>query len=184
MKEQATSSEYYRNSRSQSKAVSKITENATAALKNIQLNFYLSAVSISKKLLDVLKSELNSQLEKNSLRYQHWLALKIIYFNEANSPAHIAQLMTRHKSFVTKLVNDLEDKKLIVRIQDTVDRRKTILSLTEAGTKVADAGLESFSKIPDMFKESLSAEEAQFFEGFEQSFLLDLKNYLYLMYLS
>ena len=126
---------------------------------NPLLQFYLNAACVANKLVDVVKQELNEELKRNNIRYQHWQILKVIYFDEANTPAAIAERISVNRSSITRLLDHLELRSLIKRERDRKDRRVLNLILTKEGKELFKSGLKTFLRIPKIFRDSLTMKE-------------------------
>ncbi|HEX4009120.1 MAG TPA: MarR family transcriptional regulator [Solirubrobacteraceae bacterium] len=62
--------------------------------------------------------------------------------------------------YVTLIVNELEARGLVTRTPDAVDRRRKLVSLTNAGQDAVDAAREIVSRPPTFF-EKLSRQELE-----------------------
>ena len=69
---------------------------------------------------------------------QH-VALQLIYEEVANGPSDIAKTLCFDTGSATRLVDQLEDKGLVVRRRDGADRRQVSLALTAEGRSAAQA---------------------------------------------
>ena len=78
-----------------------------------------------------------NQVRANSLAFQAILELSQ---RPAGSPpvtmSGLADLLRIPKQQLTKLVNDLEEKKLVTRIHDQANRRKVYISITPSGQEL------------------------------------------------
>jgi DNA-binding MarR family transcriptional regulator len=69
---------------------------------------------------------------------QH-VALQLIYEELANYPSDIAKALCFDTGSVTRLVDQLADKGLVVRRRDGADRRQVSLALTAEGRSASEA---------------------------------------------
>lgn len=115
-----------------------------------ELNLYLSVCSISCTLNAVVKEQLNKRLKPYGLQFQHWQALKALYFQEASSPSQLADKMHIQKPIATRLIDHLEMHELIERTLDSTDRRKYNLQLTQKGHQMAEKGFKAFNDLPNI----------------------------------
>ena len=134
------------------------------------IKLYLSAVSVSKKLNDIVRNELNRELKNTGLRYQHWFILKMVYFDQATTPAHIADTLGINRAAVTRLVDDLVVRSLVVHDRSSDDRRLVNLAVTEQGIQIAIKGINVIKKIPALFKQNLTTYEYDFVSLIETHF--------------
>ncbi|MGV8091491.1 MAG: MarR family winged helix-turn-helix transcriptional regulator [Mangrovibacterium sp.] len=72
---------------------------------------------------------------------------------------NLAEAMGKDKSTILRLVNSLENKKLIGRMECPDDRRKSYLILTKRGEKVLDQYLEIETGLIEKLKYGLSNSE-------------------------
>ena len=135
------------------------------------VRIYLNATSISKKLFDVVKTELNQELQQHNLRYQHWFVLKLIHIDQAKNPTIIAETMSINRASVTRLIDELVLHQFIIRDRSSEDRRTINLEITKPGIKVVIAGLNAFRKVPELFKQNLNTIEFDFVNLIETHFI-------------
>jgi DNA-binding MarR family transcriptional regulator len=64
---------------------------------------------------------------------QHWHALNRLWKKDCISQSELAKLTYKDYSFTTRLVDDLEERRLVVRVKDPEDRRVNKVYLTEEG---------------------------------------------------
>lgn len=83
--------------------------------------------------------------------------LSIIWLKPGISQNELASVVALQKSAVTKLVTRMEERGLIVRVKDSVDRRVNNLSLTDAGAEMITEGRQLAAKL-----------NARLFEGVDQ----------------
>lgn len=78
---------------------------------------------------------------------------------EKVSQKNLVEAMGKDKSTILRLVNSLENKKLIMRMECQDDRRKSYLLLTEQGEKVLDQYLEIETGLVEKLKSGLTNSE-------------------------
>lgn len=120
---------------------------------------YLDIVGLAYKLIDSAKKHLNKYLRKHHIKFAHWYLLKSIMFDGANTPSALALCMGTDRAAVTRLLDDLEMRLLIVRKPNKQDRRVVIIELTEKGKSIAHQGIESLMNLPEVLKGRLNADE-------------------------
>lgn len=136
----------------------------------ILLQCYIDTASISHKMVDVIKKELNQELRIHHIRYRHWLVLKSLYFQEAVTPAKIAKIMCIEKSSLSRILDHLVIRTLINRERDSVDRRIIKLELTEMGKHVTNVGLKRLPIVNKIFKQILSSHELEIISHMEKEY--------------
>lgn len=135
-----------------------------------KLQFYIDTASISHKMVDVIKKELNQELRIHHVRYRHWLVLKALHFREANTPAKIAKMVCVEKSSLSRILDHLVIRSLIERNRDAVDRRIINLELTNKGQHVVNVGLKRLPIVNKIFKQILSRHEFDIMSCMEKEY--------------
>ena len=67
------------------------------------------------------------------LNILEWYALRALYADDGMSASHLAQLVCRHPSSMTALLDRMEEKGLLRREVDLQDRRSVRIFLTDQG---------------------------------------------------
>jgi len=62
-----------------------------------------------------------------------WIILMILWENDGQSQQRIADAVEKDKTTVTRLINGMEKRNLIVRIPDRADHRQKLIYLTSKG---------------------------------------------------
>jgi DNA-binding MarR family transcriptional regulator len=71
--------------------------------------------------------------QKLDVTYEMWLILNSLWLKDGQSQNELAADCYRDKSAITRLIDNLIERNLIVRIQDRIDRRSNMIYLTKAG---------------------------------------------------
>jgi DNA-binding MarR family transcriptional regulator len=64
---------------------------------------------------------------------EQWMILLILWQEDGRSPRQIAEIIGKDKAAVTRLVDGLEKRNLVVRVADTTDLRQKHVQLTPQG---------------------------------------------------
>jgi DNA-binding MarR family transcriptional regulator len=89
-----------------------------------------------------------SQLDRNLAEAGHDLSaeqailLNHIVYQEGASQQIFTDFLFRDKTYVTRLIDALEEKKLVTRVQNRADRRQNSIYLTSKGKKTVEATLK------------------------------------------
>lgn len=100
---------------------------------------------------------------------QHHL-LRIISEKEEFIQSDLACILEKDKSAVMRQLDQLEELKLIVRVNDTEDRRKKFIILTKKGNELMKKGIEIFLKLIEDVKTGISEDELATFQNVLKSF--------------
>ena len=89
--------------------------------------------------------------------------LKILYFNDNVTPKFLETNLCVSSARVARVLNQLEEKGLVSRIESKDDKRKTIVILTQAGKDISKKQSEEFDKYIDIMLENISDTEKEEF---------------------
>ena len=80
--------------------------------------------------------ETNLSLSNYDLRAEQMILLRQIQEHEGANQQVITECMSRDKASITRWIDQLEEKKLVVRVSDQGDRRQKRIHLTDEGKKL------------------------------------------------
>jgi len=100
-----------------------------------------------------------ASMSPGGLRPRHLIALKLLSEHGPTSQQGLADALSLDPSNVVGLLNELEERGLIVRRRDPADRRRHIVELSAAGTKELCLAQTRLSRVEDDLLRTLSAEE-------------------------
>jgi len=75
----------------------------------------------------------------------------------------LANLLGKDKSSILRLVNSLEEKKLVVRVVDVTDRRKNFLQVTELGKEIIQHYMDIEAQLSRELTEGISGIDIETF---------------------
>jgi DNA-binding MarR family transcriptional regulator len=124
-------------------------------------------ISLGLKLGETLKvivKKFSSELPKvGGITLEQFFLLTILNKNDELIQQDLAHLMNRDKSGVLRLINALEEKKLVVRRPDATDRRKKNLALTEKGSEVLGQCMVKEAEIYEKILEGIDDQSLEVF---------------------
>lgn len=94
---------------------------------------------------------------------EQFLLIDLLWNHGPMSQQTIADKMQKDKNSVTKLVDALETKGLVVRQKDGVDRRSNLLVLTQKAEDMKESAKEKGISVLDKMLEGISEEELRSF---------------------
>ncbi|MFC4214587.1 homoprotocatechuate degradation operon regulator HpaR [Pseudophaeobacter arcticus] len=104
------------------------------------------------------------------LTEQQWRVLRVVQENDGIDPTEIAEQACLLLPSLTRILQKLDEKGLISRKRDKVDRRRQVIRITAAGGKIIEANIAASIAIVDRTREKMGQER---YEA-----LLDLLNEL------
>lgn len=88
---------------------------------------------------DLLKNRiLDKHLEPHGLTAQQFKVLVIVALYGAETPADLCRALCLDSGSMTRMLDRLEQKELLVRTRSEADRRQVRLVLTDSGKEIAD----------------------------------------------
>jgi DNA-binding MarR family transcriptional regulator len=100
-----------------------------------------------------------SALLPGELRPRHVIALKLLDDQGPQSQQGLAEILSLDPTNVVGLLNELEERELIVRRRDRADRRRHIVELSKPGRKELAAAYARVAEVEDDLLRALTAEE-------------------------
>ena len=104
-----------------------------------------------------------SSMSPGGLRPRHLIALKLLSEHGPATQQGLADALSLDPSNVVGLLNELEDRELIVRRRDRSDRRRHIVELSPLGQDELTLAYARLSSVEDDLLSALSAEERDTF---------------------
>jgi homoprotocatechuate degradation regulator HpaR len=113
---------------------------------------------------------IRAMLSESDVTEQQWRVLRVLEEAGPMEPTRIADLACLLLPSLTRILQKLEEKQLIHRERDKVDRRKQVVRISEAGSALIAANWEASVALMDRVRDHMGAEQ---YEA-----LLDLLNEL------
>ena len=114
-------------------------------------------------------------LHQTGITVDQWVLLKIIDDRKQISQVELAQVSHKDTASITRILDLLQKKGLIQRIDDDYDRRKYMISLTAEGIDFVARALPFVNQIRDQITRGLSREEIQSLKGILEKIRQNLK---------
>ncbi len=90
---------------------------------------------------------------------QQWRVLRVLDEEGPMDPTTIAERAVLLLPSLTRILQKLEDKGFVTRVRDEKDRRRQIISATEAGRNVILANMDTSKRILTELREKLGEEK-------------------------
>ena len=132
------------------------------ALKfNINLGMLIQSAqnSMTKRFV---QNVLNSGLD---ISMDQWLVLGPIWQLESPSQKDLGEICLRDKPTITRIIDSLEDKSLVVRFSDQIDHRIKRVILTNAGKQLFYDVLPIMEKTREEVQGDIPEEEIEIFKN-------------------
>ena len=103
----------------------------------------------------------NLAAAKFDLRLEHIILLRTIFENEGINQQEITLFMLRDKTAITRLIDHLEKKNLVLRVPDKQDRRQNMIYLTNEAKELFPRFVKIAKKTEKEATEGIPAKDIQ-----------------------
>ena len=121
---------------------------------------------LSFKLLKMyrqMRASSKLQLKDKGITQDNYLTMHYIFENPGITQAELADINQKDRNVIGKLIDKLEEKKLVRRERGKKDRRSFCLYLTDAGNAAVKKYWSAVTKMEKKHIQKLSEEEQQTF---------------------
>lgn len=123
------------------------------------------------KTMGLFHEKFLRQFPKESRHYpgikkNHIMIIGFLYQNKILTATQISKMLNMEKGSLTTLIDQLEEFGLVIRCEDVNDRRKTLISLTDAGkSEMEDIMRNSIQCINKILSNTKSDELMKFMDS-------------------
>ena len=100
-----------------------------------------------------------------NISMDQWMILGPIWQLESPSQKHLGEICLRDKPTITRIIDSLEDKSLVVRVPDQIDHRIKRVILTNAGKQLFYDVLPIMEKTREEVRGDIPEEEIEIFKN-------------------
>ena len=119
-----------------------------------------------KRVRSMLSLEIEREIADHDVTYEQWGVLLMIMTERGETAAVLARGMECDTGSMTRMLDRLEAKELIVRTRSTDDRRRVQLELTASGKRLAARLIAAIVKVLNRRLEGFSVDELALFKSF------------------
>ncbi len=123
------------------------------------------------RLASLMQEQFNQQLKELDVTWPQWMVLNVLNQSLADTPAAIAENIGIDRSAVTRLLDRLEKKALVMREHDKLDRRSVNVFITDTGKNAMSRLNKLAREHQEHFLSSLHATEYRGLKGNLQKML-------------
>lgn len=123
------------------------------------IDIYAIIENLAVAVLKESRTHLKQNMKSTNLKFNHWLVLKFLFMQRADSPKKLADIMHVGPSAITHYLDYLEISELICRNHNVSDRRTITLELTSKGVRAVTNILNSYKHLPNTVESSLFGQE-------------------------
>jgi DNA-binding MarR family transcriptional regulator len=119
-----------------------------------------------KRCRVILSAAVEREIAEHGVTYEQWGVLLMILKERGDTAAMLAREMECDTGSMTRMIDRLEAKDLIVRTRSTDDRRVVRLELTASGKRLAERLVAAMATVLNRHLAGFSHEELETFKGF------------------
>jgi homoprotocatechuate degradation regulator HpaR len=97
-------------------------------------------------------------LSDSNLTEQQWRVLRVVQESGPTDPTQISEEACLLLPSLTRILQKLEEKELISRSRDSVDRRRQVVKITAAGEKIIDDNIEASMALVERTRQKMGEE--------------------------
>jgi len=120
-----------------------------------------SSVFLLKRLGFAAKDRSHAAFEGSGLSAFHYAVLALLEEDPRETQAQIADALGYDRSLIVRLLDELEERELVIRKRDPEDRRRHVVKLTPSGRSMLVDLRAIVQRLEDEYLAPLSAEERE-----------------------
>jgi DNA-binding MarR family transcriptional regulator len=93
------------------------------------------------KARHLLKKRIQNKLKDYDISSEQWSVLNTVYLKKGCNQITLAEILLKDGATITRILNILENKKLVKREKSTHDKREYLIYLTEYGINLYNKAL-------------------------------------------
>lgn len=99
--------------------------------------------------------------ENVEITTEQWSVLTCLWQKDKVTQQALCDLTSKDKPSMTRLIDNLEKRKLVIRVSDSTDRRINLIHLTETGALLQKKATDIVQKIASKTLNNISEDELQ-----------------------
>lgn len=109
----------------------------------------------------LIKYSMNNQLREMGydLTMEHLIFMKILNKSDGLTQQEIADFFSKDKGSITRMISNMEDRNLLMRIPDKIDKRCNLIYLTPHGRKMLKELFKVIQEFNDQLVENIPGDE-------------------------
>lgn len=119
-----------------------------------------------KRVRSMLSVAIEREIADHDVTYEQWGVLLAILKGHGDTAATLARVLECDTGSMTRMLDRLEAKDLIIRTRSTDDRRRVQLELTAGGKALAERLVAAIVKVLNRHLDGFSVDELEAFKNF------------------
>lgn len=146
---------------------------------NIQYNDpEQSLFLLIKRTSKAFREKLNQNFAKagHDVTSEQWRILRCLWQKDGQRQQDLADVVNKDKTCITRIIDSMEKRDLVVRIPDRLDRRQNLIYLTNKGKKLQEELMQIFINTSIEAQKSIDPEQLSIFRKVLEEIYNNLNN--------
>lgn len=119
-----------------------------------------------KRTSKAFRERLNNNFVKAGydITSEQWRILKCLWCTDGQVQQDLANVVHQDKTSITRIVDSMEKRDLVVRIPDKSDRRQNLIYMTNKGKRLQEELMQIFDKTSLEVQEGINPEQLEIFK--------------------
>jgi DNA-binding MarR family transcriptional regulator len=119
-----------------------------------------------KRVRSMLSAAVEREIADHDVTYEQWGVLLAIVKGHGDTAATLARVLDCDTGSMTRMLDRLEAKELIIRTRSTDDRRRVQIELTAGGRRLAERLVAAIVEVLNRHLDGFSVDELEVFKNF------------------
>jgi len=119
-----------------------------------------------KRTSKAFREKLNNSFTKagHDVTSEQWRILKCLWYKDGQVQQDLADVVHKDKTCITRIVDAMEKRDLVVRIPDKSDRRQNLIYLTNKGKRLQEELMQIFQQTSLEAQEGIDPKQLEIFK--------------------
>lgn len=95
---------------------------------------------------------------------EQWRIIRCLWHNDGQTQQDLANVVKTDKTGITRIIDSLEKRELVMRVPDKTDRRQNLIYLTNKGKNLQEELMQIFMKISSEIEKDIEPEKLETFK--------------------
>jgi len=122
---------------------------------------------IIKRASKSFREKLNQDFAKagHDVTGEQWRIIRCLWYKDGQRQQDLANAFHKDKTAITRIIDSMEKRDLVVRIPDKEDRRQNLIYLTNKGKRLQEELMQIFLKTSLDAQEGIDIEQLEIFKN-------------------
>jgi len=145
-----------------------ILKHSTSNIRTLLMHNYDPEQSIFlllKQTSKAFREKLNRSFTEagHDITGEQWRIIRCLWHNDGQTQQDLANVVKTDKTGITRIIDSLEKRDLVMRVPDKTDRRQNLIYLTNKGKSLQEELMQIFTKISSEIQKDIEPEKLEIF---------------------